>query len=211
MCFPRSAADALCPQTQRPLDPLGNPVTAITTNDPAVVPAPPFPDVQAPLEVGDYIFFAGIVVSDLTGTAGPWPVTGVAGTYVSAYSITNNVGIWTAPGVNPAYIMVEVALMGTGGLSVLGAGEAVIRTRFEGMTTDQTRQVHLYGVDFAPGHRHRQRPRLRHHLPRPGRARWRRQGPLALPSALRSVRHHSREAGQDLRHECGEHLPAASA
>src|SRR3954447_16981684 len=60
-------------------------------------------------------------------------------------------GIWTAPGVNPAYIMVEVALMGTGGLSVLGAGEAVIRTRFEGMTTDQTRKVHLYGVDFAPG------------------------------------------------------------
>ncbi|MFL5406717.1 MAG: hypothetical protein ACJ79O_12750 [Myxococcales bacterium] len=150
MCFPRGAADALCPETQRPRDGLGNPVTAITTNDPASVPAPPFPDIQAPLEVGDYIFFAGIVVSDTTGTAGPWPTTGVAGTYVSAYSITNNVGIWTTPGVNPAYIMVEVALMGTGGLSVLGAGEAVIRTRFEGMTTDETRKVHVYGVDFAP-------------------------------------------------------------
>src|SRR5947208_2420348 len=46
--------------------------------------------------------------------------------------------------------MIDTALLGTGGLSVLGAGEAVIRTRFEGMTTDTGRSIHLYGVDFDP-------------------------------------------------------------
>ncbi|TMB33878.1 MAG: hypothetical protein E6J61_04675 [Deltaproteobacteria bacterium] len=157
MCLPRTVADdPLCPQAQRPLDPLGNPQVAITTNDPTVpglLGVPPDANVQAPLEVGDYIFFSGIIVTDNAAapTAGPWPVPGsTAGTYVAAWSITNNVGIWTAPGTNPAYIMVDVALMGTGGLSVLGVGEAVIRTRFEGMTSDQTRTVHLSGVDFAP-------------------------------------------------------------
>jgi hypothetical protein len=44
--------------------------------------------------------------------------------------------------------MIEVSLIGTGGLTVLGAGEAAFRTRFEGMTTDPTRRVHLYGIDF---------------------------------------------------------------
>ena len=33
---------------------------------------------------------------------------------------------------------------------MFGAGEAAARTRFEGMTTDETRQIHLYGVDINP-------------------------------------------------------------
>jgi hypothetical protein len=159
MCLPRTVADdVLCPQAQRPVLALGPPVvfqSAITMNDPTnpgLVGVAPDANVQAPLEVGDYVTFAGIIVTDNAAapTAGPWPLTGVAGTYVSAWSITNNVGIWTVPGTNPAYAMIEVALMGTGGLSVLGAGEATARTRIEGMSTDQTRTIHLYAVDFAP-------------------------------------------------------------
>jgi hypothetical protein len=45
---------------------------------------------------------------------------------------------------------VDVSLIGTGGLTVFGAGEAAVRTRFEGMTTDESRMIRLYGIDFNP-------------------------------------------------------------
>jgi hypothetical protein len=114
-----------------------------------------FPDstLQAPFEVGDWITFAGTLVTDnATPTTGPWP--GTASTYISAHTIVNNVAIYTFQGSNPAYVMTEVTIIGTGGLTVVGAGEAVARTRFEGMTTDvdpsgvAQRKIHLYGVDF---------------------------------------------------------------
>src|SRR4051812_39306506 len=165
MCLPRVAPanaageDALCPQSQRPQHLLADGVTlafdaVVNTNDPtnpAFVGVPPRADTQVPLEVGDYVTFTGIVVQDsATATAGPWPVNGLAGTYVSAWCITDNIAVYTFPGTNPAYIMSDVALLGTGGLTVLGLGEAAFRTRFEGMTTDVGRSVHLYGIDFAP-------------------------------------------------------------
>ena len=89
-------------------------------------------------------------------TAGPWPVLGSAATFISAHTITNNTAIYTAPGTNPAYVSTNVTLIGTGGLTVLGAGEATARTRFEGMTTDvdptgaAQRVIHLWGIDFSP-------------------------------------------------------------
>jgi hypothetical protein len=80
----------------------------------------------------------------------------VGATYISAHTISNNTAIYTFPGTNPAYVSTEVTIIGTGGLTVLGAGEAVIRTRFEGMTSDvdptavAQRTIHLYGIDFDP-------------------------------------------------------------
>ncbi len=169
MCLPRVAppavaggaeTDLLCPQGNRPKDVAGNFVPSISMADPATLVAGQLPDprVQAPLEVGDYITFAGTLVVDVfaTGfgpTEGPFPLPtagGTGNTYIAAHTITNNVAIYTAAGTNPAYVMTEVALIGTGGLTVIGAGEAAIRTRFEGMTTDPSRQIHLYGVDVAP-------------------------------------------------------------
>lgn len=159
MCLPRTdpavADDALCPQGNRPAvvaGPLPVYLTNIQMNDPGAFPGV-FPDAtkQAPFEVGDYITFAGILVADgATPTAGPLPVTGAAGTYVSAHTIVNNLAVFTWPGTNPAYISTEVTILGTGGLTVLGAGEAAIRTRFEGMCTDPSRLVHLYGIDIDP-------------------------------------------------------------
>lgn len=182
MCIPRVVADpniagnpddALCPITQRPL--VGNP--AITCLNPATVGArctsfttlppgggAPDPSIQAPFEVGDWITFAGTLVQDcaMTGcpgggpTAGPWPAAGTPATYISAHTISNNAAIYTFPGTNPAYVSTEVTIIGTGGLTVLGAGEAVIRTRFEGMTSDvdptgaAQRTIHLYGIDLDP-------------------------------------------------------------
>jgi hypothetical protein len=182
MCIPRVVADpnipgnpddGLCPITQRPSQ--GNP--AITCLNPATVGArctsfttlppgggAPDPSIQAPFEVGDWVTFAGTLVQDcaMTGcpgggpTAGPFPVAGTPATYIAAHTISNNAAIYTFPGTNPAYVATEVTIIGTGGLTALGVGEAVIRTRFEGMTSDvdptgaAQRIIHLYGIDFDP-------------------------------------------------------------
>lgn len=159
MCLPRVAppapsapeTDPLCPQGNRPLDGNGNLTIKINMPDPATLAPGQLPDprIQAPLEVGDYVVFSGILVHDGDApTAGPWP--GLASTYVSAYSIIDNTAIYTAPNTDPAYIEIEVTLVGTGGLNVVGVGEAAIRTRFEGMSTDPTRAVHLYAIDLDP-------------------------------------------------------------
>jgi hypothetical protein len=158
MCFPRVApsgidgveTDPLCPQGNRPIstglnDALGAHPPAGQFDTLFRMPAPvdgvlPDPRVQAPFEVGDYVTFAGTLIAD----------GGANGGYISAHTITDNAGIYTQPGVDPAYVSTEVALIGTGGLTVFGAGEAAVRTRFEGMTTDETRRIHLYGIDINP-------------------------------------------------------------
>lgn len=164
MCFPRTdplvTADALCPESNRPaaVAPAVGFATTIQMNDPVALPGvPPDATQQAPFEVGDWISFSGTLVHDgANPTAGPWPAGGTASSYVSAHTISNNVAIYTWPGTNPAYVATEVTLIGTGGLTVFGAGEAVIRTRFEGMTTDvdptgvAQRKIHLYGIDINP-------------------------------------------------------------
>src|SRR5689334_11890936 len=182
MCVPRVVADpniagnpddARCPVTQRRLvgDAAINCLAPATaglrcTNFTMKPPGGGSPDatIQAPFEVGDWVVYAGTLVQDcaMTGcpgggpTAGPWPAAGVAATYISAHTINNNAAIYTAPGTNPAYVSTEVTIIGTGGLTVLGAGEATARSRFEGMTTDvdptgvAQRLIHLYGVDFNP-------------------------------------------------------------
>ena len=160
MCFPRvtadpivagNADDPLCPLGNRPRDLTGAFVGSFSTNDPVAAPGA-FPDAtkQAPFEVGDYVSFAGTLVTDAaTPTTGPWPANGTAGTYISAHTITSNVAIFTMSGTNPVYVETDVFLIGTGGLTVLGGTEATVRTRFEGMTTDPTRTIHLYGIDLG--------------------------------------------------------------
>jgi hypothetical protein len=96
------------------------------------------PRKQAPFEIGDYVTFAGNLEVDAKSE------------YILAHTITASLGIYTQPGVEPAYVNIEVSLIGTGGLTVFGAGEAAVRTKFEGMTTDETRMVRLYGIDINP-------------------------------------------------------------
>jgi hypothetical protein len=156
MCLPRVAppapsaleTDPLCPQGNRPTDLAGN-LEIKFTMPPPVPGTLPDPRIQAPLEIGDYINYAGILVTDsATPTAGPWP--GAASTYISAYSIVNNTAIYTTPNTDPAYVQIEVTLMGTGGLGAVGAGELGTRTVFEGMSTDPSRPIHLYAIDLDP-------------------------------------------------------------
>ena len=172
MCLPRVAptgvndniSDPLCPQGNRPRNLAGDPVAQFTTVNRTNVAFPipavgTFPDStkQAPLQVGDYVSYSGTLVADCAAcpgggtTVGPYP--GSANTWVAAHTITNNVAIFTFQGSNPAYISIDVSIIGTGGLTVLGAGEATVRTRFEGVMTDvdpsgvAQRRVHIYGID----------------------------------------------------------------
>jgi hypothetical protein len=146
MCFPRTdpavADDPLCPQGNRPITTPGSPpvyASTIQTRNP-YAEAGIFPDAtkQAPFEVGDYITYAGTRFVDSKGM------------YISAHTITNNVTIFTWPGTNPAYVLPDVTIMGTGGLTIFGAAESAARSRVEGMTTDPTRFVRIFGVDFDP-------------------------------------------------------------
>ena len=171
MCIPRTdptsvTPDALCPETNRPT--VGSTLTdtsGVTPNPNRLVAGEHYtlfrmdspanvdgaagavpclrtpcadPRKQAPFEVGDYVSFNGTIISDGNGN------------YTSAHTIVASLGIYTQKGVDPAYLSVNVSLLGTGGLTVFGAGEAAIRTRFEGMTTDESRMIRLFGVDINP-------------------------------------------------------------
>lgn len=170
MCIPRTdpagaTPDGLCPEDNRPV------VNAAATDQSGITPQPNAlvagdyyrvfrmdnpavidqngqclrpghcsdPRKQAPFEIGDWVTFAGTIEVDAAGAQ-----------YVSAHTITASLGIYTQPGTNPAYVTIEVGLIGTGGLTVFGAGEAAVRTRIEGMSTDETRLVRLYAVDINP-------------------------------------------------------------
>jgi len=157
MCVPRVAppappvngapiveTDGLCPSVNRPLDitsPSGF-AMILTMQPPAVVDANPVsnlpdPRLMAPFEVGDYVTYSGILQQDAGATT----------TYVAAYQVIGNVGLFTAPGADPAYVATDVMLLGVGGTTLAGAQEAAIRTRFEGFTTDISRNIVLSGVD----------------------------------------------------------------
>jgi hypothetical protein len=165
MCVPRTdpavTDDALCPQANRPTIVAGTDTSGITPQPNALVAGEFYkvyrmdspanvdantcprgtcadPRKQAPLEIGDYVSVAGNVTTD------------GGGQYVLAHTIVDSLGVYTQPGIDPVYVAVEVSLIGTGGLTVFGAGEAAVRTRFEGMTTDETRNIRLYGVDINP-------------------------------------------------------------
>ena len=172
MCIPRvtadpnvtgNADDPQCPRDNRPistgidtsgvtpqpaLPAAGGFYTLFRMDSPANVTAGTCPRgicanprKQAPFEVGDYVNFAGTLTQDTVPNGGQ---------YVSAHTIVASLGIYTQPGVDPAYVSIGVSLIGTGGLTVFGAGEATIRTKFEGMTTDETRLIRLYGIDINP-------------------------------------------------------------
>ena len=146
MCIPRTdpavAIDALCPESNRISNGVG---LGFVINQLMADPSVPGyagglldPRLQVPMEIGDYVNFSGTLIND------------AGGSYVSAHTVGNNMAVYTVAGTNPAYVSIEVGLIGTGGLTVIGAGEAAIRTKFEGMTTDITRPIHLYGMDMNP-------------------------------------------------------------
>jgi hypothetical protein len=156
LCIPRTdplvADDPLCPQRNRPRDGAGG-VLRIFTMDPVIDPAtglppvgyngdptqpPTDPTVFAPLEVGDWVDVGGTLLLDSNGQP-----------YILAHTISGNMGIFTFPGTDPAYVAIDVILEGTGGVANPAfPQEAGIRTKMEGFTTDDSRGIDTYAIDI---------------------------------------------------------------
>jgi hypothetical protein len=139
MCVPRvdpATGDPLCPETNRPRDPMTG---AFLSNFVMEHAGPTDPTQQAPFEVGDYITYSGGVYHDDRGD------------FVSAFNIDANLGIFTEPGTTPSYLATEGVLIGTGGVPLPGVPqEATIRVNIVGFTTDPTTVVDIFGIDVAP-------------------------------------------------------------
>jgi hypothetical protein len=142
MCVPRtdpaSSDDPLCPQHNRPIDPAtGTFQTQFTMPAPGVrLPTDPDATEQAPFEVGDYVTYSGTLFAD------------AAGQFISAHTIVASLGIFTAPGVMPAYVSIEDLLLGVGGTpNPLFPQEAVEKLVVVAFSTDPTQLVDMYAVD----------------------------------------------------------------
>jgi hypothetical protein len=136
--------DPQCPELNRPRDQSGNVINIYTMNVPGDAPTVdnPFPQdpyTEVPFEVGDFVTIKGTQFLDPT-TFQP---------FVSATEIVTNLGVYTFPNVDPAYILVEVLLQGTGGSpDPAFPQEAARRTRVEGFSTDPLRNVDISAVDI---------------------------------------------------------------
>jgi hypothetical protein len=167
MCIPRTdpfndADDPLCPQANRPRAPnclslprpfpqFAMPATGQYCKSYMMPPparsnctstenfiCPPDPTKQAPFEVGDNIDFLGTLKVDSRGA------------YISAHTVSANLGIYTTPGIMPAYVTIEMELQGTAALSTGIAQEATSRIKIEGFSTDPSNLVDIYAVDIDP-------------------------------------------------------------
>ena len=152
MCIPRTptgAGDPLCPETNRPGNfPAGPFPTVFTMGDPrvpGVVGGPLDPTQQAPFMVGDYVAYSGVLKNNPAG-----------GTFVSAYQVIADVGIFTAAGTSPAYVAIDENIWGTGTLGgsictpspgVLGGIEPDTRLKVRGFVTDPTQIIQIFAVD----------------------------------------------------------------
>lgn len=136
--------DPQCPEINRPRDDAGNIVPIYTMNAPGAPPTVdnPFPQdpyTEIPFEVGDYVTVIGTLELDASGQG-----------FVSATDINDaSVGVYTFPFTDPAYVTIEVLLMGTGGVpDPLFPQEDGRRTIVEGFMTDPLRNVDISAIDI---------------------------------------------------------------
>jgi hypothetical protein len=185
MCVPRFATppgDPDCPLFNRPL----NPPVGAPGHDPIFPPGVPLqafvmpasksagtttpdPWKQAPLMLGDYIAYAGVLYKNVpTAVVKDFKTQ----TYISANTVgVDKLGIYTAPGtadkVGPAYMQLARMVVGTGGningtnvlpnatLGIVGGNIPLPEPRnnivIVGFVTDSTQLVDLIAVDIDPG------------------------------------------------------------
>jgi len=136
--------DPQCPEINRPRDATGNVLDIFTMNGPGAGPSidNPFPQdpyTEVPFEVGDFVSIMGTQFQDAS--------TGQ--TYISATQIVDNLGVFTFPNTDPAYVDIEVLLQGTGGTpDPAFPQEAARRTTVEGFSTDPLRNVDISAVNI---------------------------------------------------------------
>jgi beta-lactam-binding protein with PASTA domain len=143
MCIPRSAADPLCPQKNRPISPIDGvshlgffTMQAAASSPTAANRTDPF--LMAPFEVGDWVTYNGLLVDDP-----------IRGTYVLAHTLIAEATILTAPGTVPAYTAIDVLLQGAVSKAAPAGLEGAVRTRVEGWSTDAggNTAVNVYAID----------------------------------------------------------------
>ncbi len=148
LLLPDAAQDPQCPEKNRPRDFTGTTLQQLyTMNAPGAplafaeaVPGtqlPQDPYLEAPFEVGDFVSVLGSMAIDAQGQ------------FISATQVmSTSVGITTWPNTDPAYILVEVLVQGTGGVpDPAFPQEAGVRTRVEGFSTDAFRTVDVSAID----------------------------------------------------------------
>ncbi len=135
--------DPQCPEINRKRDPQGlGLLPFFTMNGPGDPPTPdnPFPQdpyAEMPFEVGDFV---DVLATQEADDLGP---------YMTATEVVGNVGSYTAPGVDPAYVVVETTIMGTAGMpDPRFPQEAGVRTRVEGFSTDPQRTIDVSAIDY---------------------------------------------------------------
>ncbi len=141
VCIPRTATDpGKCPAGNRPADPALRYRFTCGAGAPASVDALSFagcnPWLPVPLAIGDYVSVVGMLSRDATGFL------------VSAHGLDAEIGIYTSPRVDPAYIYIEEALQGSKGerFPTLPQEETT-RFRIVGFTTDPSRNIDISLVD----------------------------------------------------------------
>jgi hypothetical protein len=157
MCIPRFAptttsSDPLCPENNRPVGGVTGHITSFSMPpaagviDPLIALPAGFPirasggdpTQQAPFEVGDYIHYEGTLAVDTSS-------------YLSAHTIAANVGIFTTPGTDPAYLTQEVTIVGVGVTNAFAApAEGRELFKVVGFTTDVARPIDTGMVQVDP-------------------------------------------------------------
>jgi hypothetical protein len=144
LCLPKTAAgDDACSNVNRingatvlsrftcgpfPAEPTS---PALSTCDPAK---------KAPLMVGDYISYSGMLTEESPNNF-----------FVAAHGINAMLGIYTSPGAPNAWVTVEEFLIGTSGYQdITIPQEETPRIKFVGFTTDPSQDVILAAVDYHP-------------------------------------------------------------
>ncbi len=155
VCIPRTdpaiSDDPLCPKANRPAPSPANATLHMRFTCGTVAAAPDVqahsacnPNLPAPLQVGDYVTYLGVLTVDPTVPAGGNP-------YIMAtYGLDAELGIYTSPGAEPVYVLIEEGLQGTKGEPfrtdpVFGdiPQEETTRFRVVGFTTDPSRNVEI--------------------------------------------------------------------
>ena len=127
------------PGTPAPINPATG--TRLSCPGPSVngVSCPTDPKRAVPLVIGDTISFAGTLKADAVGA------------YISAHTISANLGIYTHPHTKPSYIAMEGMLVGAGGQIVGGlAQEGTSKVSWEGMASDPTELVDFFALHQDP-------------------------------------------------------------
>jgi hypothetical protein len=140
MCIPRDAAgDADCPSTNR--HPSERRFTCGPISVEPTAPALPGCDAgkRAPLQLGDYVTYAGMLVEESPNNF-----------FIAAHALGANTGIYTSPGRDPSYVFIEETIVGVlGDIFPPIDQEETSRFHIVGFATDPSRTIDVFMVDVA--------------------------------------------------------------